>query len=486
MKVGLPNSTRQNQARQNQSSAGFNLPLPTNQAVYSNLAGAGVDWDMIEADLGARLDWHGVVEVQAPTGLARGFYLNSKFSTGIVSSGGEITPCNTQTMRGMALQHGARLNIFALSANLVRLSIASSDWQIQREGLAKEDFHAWAAELEANRGSGALEVSVLSGRRGILAFEFGVRTLTVFQALTSLSFDETALEWLNALAGRPDARVRWFGGADSAAFTGLETMELPPISVGARPMAKPVSVQAPSFAPPEASDEDDMDLLELSDDIRLSKDSGTVSSEPDLQPVAQPINPPVVQPVVLTAPQIFVQPVVVQPIVRPVAVQPDVQPVVQPVVVQQVVRPVAEFATAPVASVPAVVIPVPRVIEQPLEVTWPMVIAAWSDLLAFTERRTDAARGSETFDRTWRESCIALAERYPVLDPFFADVKYAAGILSVRAQTPSLIEALVAAYQHSLVRLGIPLGALEPLVQPIRARHEAVWAAAGLEVLWRR
>jgi hypothetical protein len=119
-------------------------------------------------------------------------------------------------------------------------------------------------------------------------------------------------------------------------------------------------------------------------------------------------------------------------------------------------------------------------------VTWPMVIAAWSDLLAFTERRTDAARGSETFDRTWRESCIALAERYPVLDPFFADVKYAAGVLNVRTQTPDLIEALVAAYQHSLVRLGIPLGALEPLVQPIRARHEVVWAAAGLEVLWRR
>ena len=80
MTVGSPNNT-QNQARQNQSAAGFNLPLPTNQSVYSNLAGAGIDWDMIEADLGARLDWHGVVEVQAPTGLARGYYLNSKFST---------------------------------------------------------------------------------------------------------------------------------------------------------------------------------------------------------------------------------------------------------------------------------------------------------------------------------------------------------------------------------------------------------------------
>jgi hypothetical protein len=466
MTVGSPHNTRQNQAN-----AGFNLPLPTNQSVYSNLAGAGIDWDMIEADLGARLDWHGVVEVQAPTGLARGYYLNSKFSTGIVSSGGDLTPCDTQTMRGMALQHGARLNIFALSANLVRLSIASSGWQIQREGLAKEVFHAWAAELEANRSSGALEVSVLSGRRGILAFEYGVRALTAFQALTSLSFDETALEWLNALAGRPDARVRWFGGADTAAFTGLETVELPPISVSARPA--PVLVQTPVALP--ESDEDDTDLLELSDDIRLSKDtghdsgheSGRVSSEPDLQPVVQAINPPVIQPIA--------QPVI-QPVIRQIA-EPAVQPIAQPVV---------EVAAAPVASVTAPVIPVPRVIEQPPEVTWPMVTAAWSELLAFSERRTDAARGSETFDRTWRESCIALAERYPELDPFFADVKYAAGTLNVRVQTPSIIEALVAAYQRSLARLGIPLEALEPLVQPIRARHQNAWAAAGLEALWRR
>ena len=469
MTVGSPNNTRQNQARPNQSVAGFNLPLPTNQVVYSNLAGAGIDWDMIEADLGARLDWHGVVEVQAPTGLARGYYLNSKFSTGIVSSGSDLIPCDTQTMRSMALQHGARLNIFALSANLVRLSIASSGWQIQREGLAKEVFHAWVAELEANRTSGALEVSVLSGRRGILAFEYGVRSLTAFQAVTSLSFDETALEWLNALAGRPDARVRWFGGAETAAFTGLETVELPPISVSARPLV-PISVRVP-VAPPEPSDEDDLVSLELSDDIRLGKDSGkelgSVSSKPDVQPEAEAINPPVSQPVI-------------QPVIQPL-VESAVQPIVQPIV-----QPVIEVTTAPIAQVPALAIPVVRVIEQPLEVTWPMVTAAWSELLAFSERRTDAARGAETFDRTWRESCIALAERYPELDPFFADVKYAAGTLTVRVQTPSIIEALVAAYQRSLTRLGIPLEALEPLVQPIRARHQNAWAAAGLEALWRR
>jgi hypothetical protein len=480
MKVGLPNSTRQNQARQNQSGAGFQLPLPTNQPVYSNLAGSGVDWDMIEADLGARLDWNGVVEVQAPTGLARGYYLNSKFNTGTLSSGGDVTPCDTQIMRGMALQHGARLNIFALSSNLVRLSVASSGWQLQREGLAKEVFHAWAAELEANRGSGALEVSVLSGRRGILAFELGTRALTAFQALTSLSFDETALEWLNALAGRPDARVRWFGSADTARYTGLETLELPPINIGTRPLPKVMPVIAPVQVMPVIApvqvmlDNIDDDLLELADDISLSHHTsneipdGTSNADPKMVS-SEPI------------------PVPMQPLVNmPESAIPALVPALVPAQVPAQV-PALVPALVPV-TIPSIVAPrvIEPLIEQPIEITWPMVTAAWSELLAFSERRTDAARGAETFDRTWRESCIALAERYPELDPFFSDVKYAAGILTVRAQTPSLLEALIAAYQRTLARLGIPLEALEPLVQPIRARHQAVWAAAGLEALWRR
>ena len=459
MKVG-PHSTRQNQP-----AIGFHLPLPTHQTVYSNLAGSGMDWDMIEADLGARLDWHGVVEVQAPTGLARGYYLNSKFNTGTRSSGNELTPCDTNTMRSMTLQMGSRLNIFALSPNLVRLSIASSGWQLRREGLAKEDFHTWAAELEAGRGSGALEVSVLSGRRGILAFEFGIRALTAFQALTSLSFDETALEWLNALAGRPDARVRWFGAPDAAGFTGLETLELPPISVSVRPAPVSVPVQA-------AVTMDDLGeaLLELSDEISLKRDLPNEVSSPTANPVPSIISEPVSSPVseiVSSAPvPLFTAPILEMPALE---------------------MPVLEMPAQPaIAPVTPVTIAAPRISEQPLEVTWPMVMAAWSELLAFSERRTDAARGAETFDRTWRESRIALAERYPVLDPFFADVQYAAGILTVRAQTPILLEALVEAYTRTLARLSIPLEALEPLVQPIRARHQAVWAAAGLEALWRR
>jgi hypothetical protein len=471
MKVGPPHSTR-NQARQNQSGAGFHLPLPTNQTVYSNLAGSGVDWDMIEADLGARLDWHGVVEVQAPTGLARGYYLNSKFNTGTLSSGGDLSPCDTNTMRSMTLQMGSRLNIFALSSNLVRLSIASSGWQLKREGLAREDFHSWAAELEANRGSGALEVSVLSGRRGILAFEFGTRALTVFQALTSLSFDETALEWLNALAGRPDARVRWFGAADAAGFTGLETLELPPISVSARPL--PVSAPVQAVVTVEEPDDLGEGMLELSDDISLKRDARSEVSSPMVNPIPSIVSAPVLSPVseiVSSEPvsQVFTAPVLEMPVLEVPVLEVPVQPPIAPIV-----------AVAPVT------IAAPRIVEQPLEVTWPMVTAAWSELLAFSERRTDAARGVETFDRTWRESCIALAERYPVLDPFFSDVKYAAGILTVRAQTPTLLEALVEAYKRTLSRLSIPLEALEPLVQPIRARHQAVWAAAGLEALWRR
>ena len=155
----------------------------------------------------------------------------------------------------------------------------------------------------------------------------------------------------------------------------------------------------------------------------------------------------------------------------------------QPVVTQPVVtQPVL---TQPILQ-PAGAVPVATPATQAPEITWPMLNAAWSELLAFTERRTDAARGSETFDRTWRESCIALAERYPELDPFFADVKYANGTLSVRSPNAHLPEALLAAYQRSLASLGIPVQALEALVLPIRARHQAAWAAAGLEALWRR
>jgi hypothetical protein len=477
MKVGSPNNSRQHQAN-----AGFNLPLPTSQAIYSNLAGASLDWDMIEADLGARLDWNGVVEVQAPTGLARGYYLNSKFNTATVFSGGDLTPGDTIMLRSMALQVGARLNIFALPQNLLRLSIASSGWQIMREGRANEDFHVWAAEIEANRGSGALEVSVLSGRRGILAFEFGVRALTAFQALTSLSFDETALEWLNALAGRPDARVRWFGSAETAAFTGLETLELPPISLSARPVAVNTQPATPEVV---VNGADEMDLLELSDDISLAHHSEAPSVTPSSEMVAVPMISS--GPQVAVFPPAPVIPVSVIPVsVIPVSVIPVSAVTTTPAVFTPAELAPVKSAQATSAVVTPVTIAAPQMTEEPLEVTWPMVTAAWSELLAFTERRTDAARGVETFDRTWRENCIALAEHYPVLDPFFSDVKYAAGTLTLRTQTPNMLEALVAAYQRTLARLGIPLEALEPLVQPIRARHQAVWAAAGLEALWRR
>jgi hypothetical protein len=163
-----------------------------------------------------------------------------------------------------------------------------------------------------------------------------------------------------------------------------------------------------------------------------------------------------------------------------VPIQPISQPV--PVVAQPISQPTPVVAQP--ISQPAV--PVAVAVKQTSEITWPMLNAAWSELLAFTERRTDAARGAETFDRIWRESCIALAERYPELDPFFADVKYANGNLIVTSPNAHLLEALLAAYQRSLASLGIPVQALEALVQPIRARHQAAWAATGLEALWRR
>jgi hypothetical protein len=539
MNVGSPH------LRAHPTQSGFSLPVPTTQPIYSNLAGAGIDWDMIEADLGARLDWHGVVEIHAPTGLARGYYLNSKFNSGVLTSGNDQRPCDTSTLRSMTIQIGARLSIYALGSDLVRLSIASSGWALLREGRAIEDFHAWAAELEANRGSGALEVSVLSGRRGVLAFEFGARSLTAFQALTSLSFDETALEWLNALAGRPDARVRWFGSVETAASMGLETMELPPISVRvSTPTVAPIlgtpilktpilktSILAPQavrdpevnaepapvakleeieeLTAPEPTvaleetnsaevmgeptldsnemfDEDSNDLddalLELAEALSLDRASverstGTAPAAP-ASGAAASVTPASVAPASIAPASITPASVAAARATPALAVSTLFTPIVP-------LEPTVPAALESVALESAA-IPVPRVIEEPTEITWVMVTAAWSELLAFTERRTDAARGKETFDRAWRESCLALAERYPELDPFLSDVKYFDGSLTIRTQTASVLEALVAAYGRSLARLGIPVEALEGLVQPIRDRHRAAWTAAGLESIWRR
>ncbi len=120
----------------------------------------------------------------------------------------------------------------------------------------------------------------------------------------------------------------------------------------------------------------------------------------------------------------------------------------------------------------------PVAAAQPLE-----MIAAWRDVLEFTEFRTDSARGKGSFDLVWREVCLELVDRYPQLDPFLDDVRYVAGKLHVSKPSAASFEALGAAYYRVLSKLNIPIAAVRPLLIPLRDRHAAVWREAQLEVV---
>jgi hypothetical protein len=135
-------------------------------------------------------------------------------------------------------------------------------------------------------------------------------------------------------------------------------------------------------------------------------------------------------------------------------------------------KPTAHAVNRDVAS------KVPESAIQPLE-----MIAAWRDVLEFTEFRTDSARGKGSFDLVWREVCLELVDRYPQLDPFLDDVRYVAGKLNVSRPSGASFEALGAAYHRVLSKLSIPIAAVRPLLIPLRDRHAAVWREAQLEVL---
>jgi hypothetical protein len=120
---------------------------------------------------------------------------------------------------------------------------------------------------------------------------------------------------------------------------------------------------------------------------------------------------------------------------------------------------------------------------EPVALKTSEIIAAWRDVLEFTEFRTDSARGKGSFDPAWRAVCLELVDRYPQLDPFLDDVRYAAGQLSVSRPSGASFEALGAAYHRVLSKLSIPITAVRPLLIPLRDRHAAVWREAQLEVV---
>ena len=111
------------------------------------------------------------------------------------------------------------------------------------------------------------------------------------------------------------------------------------------------------------------------------------------------------------------------------------------------------------------------------------LIAAWREVLEFTEYRTDSARGKGSFDAAWRAVCLELVDRYPQLDPFLEDVRYASGKLSILRPNGAAFEALGAAYHGVLGKLSIPSAAVRPLLIPLRDKYLTVWREAQLEVV---
>lgn len=135
-------------------------------------------------------------------------------------------------------------------------------------------------------------------------------------------------------------------------------------------------------------------------------------------------------------------------------------------------------AASPVAAPQVAVVPSPPPSFQPEE-----IIAAWREVLEFTEYRTDSARGKGQFDLAWREVCLGLVDRYPQLDPFLEDVRYRSGKLIVSRPTSASFEALGAAYTRVLAKLNVPSAAVRPLLVPLRDKHASVWREARLEVV---
>jgi hypothetical protein len=141
------------------------------------------------------------------------------------------------------------------------------------------------------------------------------------------------------------------------------------------------------------------------------------------------------------------------------------------------------LTSRPMASAPPPAVAQPTANKTPMTARPEEMIEAWREVLEFTEFRTDSARGKGSFDLAWREVCLELVDRYPQLDPFLDDVRYAAGALKVARPFGTSFEALGAAYHRVLSKLNVPITAVRPLLIPLRDRHAPVWREAQLEVV---
>ena len=217
---------------------GLNTPLPTDQAIYRNLSGAALDWDLIEADLGSRAQFSGVVDVVGAEGTARAYYLNGSLR-GAYRTSGQMTPCDAATLRALALSPTARLSVYAVTPVAIELSLEAARWTLLRKGAGVDVTRTWLRDMQTARTTGAIEIFAPDGRRGVVAYTHGAHTLVAFEpTIAPVMFGDAALHSIESLAERSDVQVQVFGTPET-----LQALE------AVRPATEPVGPKA-SIAEP--------------------------------------------------------------------------------------------------------------------------------------------------------------------------------------------------------------------------------------------
>lgn len=100
------------------------------------------------------------------------------------------------------------------------------------------------------------------------------------------------------------------------------------------------------------------------------------------------------------------------------------------------------------------------------------LVALWTELMVLT------ARFQPEFPAVWRQACLELSGRYPVLDPFAGEVTLRGQRLEVSEEAPvqELRPALLSCYRTCLRRLGLRLRELPTQT----LEYRAAWPKAGL------
>jgi hypothetical protein len=144
------------------------------------------------------------------------------------------------------------------------------------------------------------------------------------------------------------------------------------------------------------------------------------------------------------------------------------------------------------------VIPTPSLAINPLPVTvsnpnlntepsLDTVQQAWNELLGRATRlmaQNVDGPGVSTFELAWRSSCNRLADRFPILDPFAAEIEWSSGQLRLETESvPETVQALGEAFLQTVLALGAKRQSLEGL----KLREFALqYPNVGLEMLIQR